>query len=1313
MKKNDIRNTNLMAALTIGITAMMSLSTPVTAYAADPNDPNATIDNTPNEPQTQQESQEQAIQVDPVTTEAHDQAEVVQETATEATDSALVKATEAAETILMGNEEAGIEAATAGEAGTISDKAIDALIEAAQDITVDDKDEEGNITDASAVTHLENATEAIETVKAELQAAETANYNAEVTAQTIDDEADVAFENASAAIEVTENIEKDVQDAQKKADELIDAIKEAENEEAAQALYDELTEAVTNAETSVADKKAYYLRLMENYDKAVAELRRAEEALETFEKAYSKNVDDAYSKAQEAEQDIEEAQTKVNNLADALETVEQKLVQEANDADEVSDAFAAVTKADWDLQRNAAMSVVENYIIPQLEGKDISNVQWEVIKGFDRQDYNYSKITYTENGNEVTRYFNIDRLNKEASDDRYAKIGSSYGIAVYEKTEEELAAEAFLIEQYGNEAYYAKTHIPGKPNSYDGNQYKKLQEKANAGDLDVFKYTNEDGERVLLTREMLNAALESGDIIDDNGEMKTKDGQVVQEIVQNQNNLLHDGNAFLVANEVDVTTTKKYKNQIINALNNSNGSEEAAAKYDAMVDANHTYNTYIAATKSVVNEDGENEHHLSAKYNSYDEVVLEAQKAVDGAKEEAEKLTEAIDELKENKKNRTILAVDALGVTDIAGYLGIEVTAERATELNNMTVSQAITALDGYLEDAGKKVETAESNLETVKGAPAIALQELNTVLTKLNPRSTNPVVPPSTGGGDGSGTTIDTEPDPEGEGLAGGGTNPTIIPDEEVPGSDTPEGGTGTGEGVNQDNVVPSGDAPLSGGGNGQGVNVEPEPDVQAPTTPTGGGTGQSVTPDNVAPADGGTGQGVNTEPTPETVTPGQGGTGSSDNVAPASDTPVDGSAGQSVNTEPTPETVTPGQSGAGSSDNITPPSDTPEDGSGTGQGVNTEPTPESVTPGQGGTGSSDNVAPASDTPVDGGAGQSVNTEPTPETITPGQSGTGSSDNVAPASNTPADGGSVQTNIADDVVPTSDTPVDGTGSGQSVDTESTSETVTPAQEGTSQTDRADNVAPTSDAPTDGGSGQSIDTEPAPETVTPAQGGTIQTNIADNVTPTSDTPAGKTGTTQTVDTEPGAVAPAASAAQTDGVAVQADIPDEAAPTSADAGVTTHSTTAETVASLQSQAAPQTQPSLSETLTQTTPAEEQSQSLSETLQTSEGADTSVVTGTDTAGTTTTIPDEGVAGSDTPSGTQKTTTGQDKEVTSITDDKVALANVAEVDFGDVENLPVTKDKMNWWWLLIILLLGEKGRRMYEKYKEEHEIKDGPQN
>ncbi len=1234
MKKNDIRNTNLMAALTIGITAMMSLSTPVTAYAADPNDPNATIDNTPNEPQTQQESQEQAIQVDPVTTEAHDQAEVVQETATEATDSALAKATEAAETILMGNEEAGIEAATAGEAGTISDKAIDTLIEAAQDITVNEYDEDGNITDASAVTHLENATEAIETVKAELQAAETANYNAEVTAQTIDDEADVAFENASAAIEVSENIEKDVQETQKKADELIDAIKEAESEEAAQALYDELTEAVTNAETSVADKKAYYVRLMENYDKAVAELRRAEEALETFEKAYSKNVDDAYSKAQEAEQDIEEAQTKVNNLADALETVEQKLVQEANDADEVSDAFAAVTKADWNLQGNAAMSVVENYIIPQLEGKDISNVQWEVIKGFDRQDYNYSKITYTENGNEVTRYFNIDRLNKEASDDRYVKLGSSYGVAVYEKTEEELAAEAFLIEQYGN-----------------GTAYNTLKDKANAGDLDVFKYTNEDGGRVLLTREMLNAALESGDIIDDNGEMKTKDGQVVQEIVQNQNNLLHDGNAFLVANEVDVTSTKKYKNQIINALNNSNGSEEAAAKYDAMVDANHTYNTYIAATKSVVNEDGENEHHLSAKYNSYDEVVLEAQKAVDGAKEEAEKLTEAIDELKENKKNRTILAVDALGVTDIAGYLGIEVTAERATELNNMTVSQAITALDGYLEDAGKKVETAESNLETVKGAPAIALQELNTVLTKLNPRSTNPVVPPSTGGGDGSGTTIDTEPDPEGEGLAGGGTNPTIIPDEEVSGSDTPEGGTGTGEGVNPDNVVPSGDAPVSGGGNGQGVNVEPEPDVQAPTTPTGGGIGQSVTPDNVVPA-GGSGQ---------SVTP--------DNGAPA------GGTGQGVNTEPTPETVTPGQSGAGSSDNITPPSDTPEDGSGTGQGVNTEPTPESVTPGQG--------------------------------------GTGSSDNVAPASNTPADGGSVQTSIADDVVPTSDTPVDGTGSGQSVDTESTSETVTPAQGGTSQTDRADNVAPTGDAPTDGGSGQSINTEPAPETVTPAQGGTIQTNIADNVTPTSDTPAGETGTTQTVDTEPGAVAPAAPAAQTDGVAVQADIPDEAAPTSADAGVTTQSTTAETVASLQSQAAPQTQPSLSETLTQTTPAEEQSQSLSGTLQTSEGADTSVVTGTDTAGTTTTIPDEGVAGSDTPSGTQKTTTGQDKEVTSITDDKVALANVAEVDFGDVENLPVTKDKMNWWWLLIILLLGEKGRRMYEKYKEEHEIKDGPQN
>jgi len=242
MKRNEIKNVNLMAALTIGITAMMSLSTPVTAYAADPNDPDATIEPTPTEPETEMVVTEEAVHVEPVTEEIQQQAEVVQEAATEGEESAIAEAAEAAETILQGNEEEGIQAATPGEAGTIADRAIDNLIEAAKDIVIDDKDEEGNITDASAITHLEQASEAIDSVKADLQAAETNNYNAEISAETMEEEAQSAFENAVEANKVSDDMAKDVEETQAEADRLVDAIKSAETEEAAQAAYDELTQ---------------------------------------------------------------------------------------------------------------------------------------------------------------------------------------------------------------------------------------------------------------------------------------------------------------------------------------------------------------------------------------------------------------------------------------------------------------------------------------------------------------------------------------------------------------------------------------------------------------------------------------------------------------------------------------------------------------------------------------------------------------------------------------------------------------------------------------------------------------------------------------------------------------------------------------------------------------------------------------------------------------------------------------------------------------------------------------------------------------
>ncbi len=69
---------------------------------------------------------------------------------------------------------------------------------------------------------------------------------------------------------------KDTEDAQKKADTLVEAINAATSEKEAEEAFKELEKNVADTNTSLADKKAYYDRLMENYEKAKAELKRAE-----------------------------------------------------------------------------------------------------------------------------------------------------------------------------------------------------------------------------------------------------------------------------------------------------------------------------------------------------------------------------------------------------------------------------------------------------------------------------------------------------------------------------------------------------------------------------------------------------------------------------------------------------------------------------------------------------------------------------------------------------------------------------------------------------------------------------------------------------------------------------------------------------------------------------------------------------------------------------------------------------------------------------------------------------------------------------
>ena len=144
-----------------------------------------------------------------------------------------------------------------------------------------------------------------------------------------------------------------------------------------------------------------------------------------YEKAYSENLDAAFEKAQSAEKDIEAAQEKVDKLAEALDVTEQKIATEAEQSDKAAAGFSQLSKSDWEQQDILFTSAVENYIIPQIEGKNVTNFKCEKVYGFDRQNYNYFVVTYEEDGVPVTRYFNYDRVDKVANADRYNSLRSS------------------------------------------------------------------------------------------------------------------------------------------------------------------------------------------------------------------------------------------------------------------------------------------------------------------------------------------------------------------------------------------------------------------------------------------------------------------------------------------------------------------------------------------------------------------------------------------------------------------------------------------------------------------------------------------------------------------------------------------------------------------------------------------------------------------------------------------------------------------------------------------------------------------------
>ena len=740
MKRSDIKNKRLMSALTIGISAMMALSTPISAYANENGEP--TGDGGGDNNTQAEQSHSEHVEESHVTQEAQDQADVVQEVTTENADSAQAEATQAAEPIIDAAAEAAILEAATEEVGSVASQVIEEVVQAAAAVVKDETNEAGEITTPSAVTELQNASDTMNEVKADLKEADKQDTKAEQAVVEIKGSAKDAGDNYKAAEVWAENIYQDTVEAQENAEQLVKDIQEAKTEEEAVKAYEDLSQLVESSESQLKLKQEHYNNLLAKYNQALKELQEAEQALADAEKAYEENLDKAKDKAVSAQDEIDSAKTKVDNLESALNKAEDKLQAEAEAAEAVQNAYGKISGGNqWGPKREAAYQAIVGYVIPQLEGKEITDVHWEHVTGFDTQDCNYNVLTYKENGVPVTRYFNYDNLDKKDNGNKYGDLGKSWGIAVFEKTEDEIRANKLLKDTYGTVNF--------------GIQENK--DKNNQGFYDVFAY-GEGEDREFITREKLQSMIDSKEIsVAEDGTMTITVGDkkvAVDQVVQNKNSLIHDANVHIIAGTNDFGMNK-YGDDMLETLSRNRSQEEAQDIFDKLKAENEAYNNEFL-TNHLYDSDGKLQHVEAEKYSGYSKAAKEAQSAVKEAQDEAERLTEAIDDLKKERKTRSVLAKDALGVEDVATYLGLEVSAEEAEQLNKMNVRDAIKVFDEYLEKANDKIDDATRNMEDLQESYKAALDDFNAAIKRLTPRPGRPVVPSSVieaesnaGGGD------------------------------------------------------------------------------------------------------------------------------------------------------------------------------------------------------------------------------------------------------------------------------------------------------------------------------------------------------------------------------------------------------------------------------------------------------------------------------------------------------------------------------------------------------------------------------------
>lgn len=383
VKSTKKASKNVIRSLSVGLAAMMALSTPIAAFAEDADGQNSS-ETTPEESTTtvttQKSAAEQVGEVQKAAEETSKTTEAAKDAVNAAVDTTIA-------------DDSGADQTTKDAAGVL-DATANGTFEGGTDVNVAEE-----IVDKT-MDRIKDASDAAADTDAAL---------------------DKADKKADEANTIADDAKKEQQEAQDAFDKAQAGIDSATDIEDAKNAYDQAAGIVGDAQKAYETAKAAYDSKVAEYNTALDELKAAQAAYDTAvaeasteAAAAAANLAAVQEKAKALQEAAEEAKTAIPELTDAQKAALEIIALEKERAGD--------TSTNWRKEDELFKVILKNYYIPELAKGELVDCKWT----WNRNDNkNYCEVTYKDvAGDTQTVYLNY-KLNDTRDD-----------LVIFEKAEE-------------------------------------------------------------------------------------------------------------------------------------------------------------------------------------------------------------------------------------------------------------------------------------------------------------------------------------------------------------------------------------------------------------------------------------------------------------------------------------------------------------------------------------------------------------------------------------------------------------------------------------------------------------------------------------------------------------------------------------------------------------------------------------------------------------------------------------------------------------------------------------------------------------